>query len=223
MFPWMIEKLVEVMETYQDVDLAASSRGFELGCGPIPSKPDHIKGCLYRKNELIEAFCKRKTPPAVIPPSVMSRSRSKKTNLRFRNVSDVGAGLDSYFWLEANSFGLSFYLLNYPLLETRRHDGSATKTLGVESFLLSYEETAKFVAGLNLGFDVDVFRKHFMDNPVVCAALGYYIMKLGKREISIKEFREKENELRSLGVHISFKRKVKWFLKYVLWKRWLGL
>jgi glycosyltransferase involved in cell wall biosynthesis len=219
MFPWMIEKLVEVMETCQDVDLAGSSQTLILGKGPIPSKADNVKGRLYRQNEFIKVVCE-KGANFVVAPSVMLRlSAIKRTNLRFR---DVGSALDFYFWLEANSLGLSLYLLDYPLLEYRTHDGAESSMVEAKQLLTSHDKAVDFIAELNLGFNAENLRKHHAALLAVCK-LSPYIVKLSKHEISIREFKKKENELRTLGLFIPFTRKVKWFLKYVLCKRWLGL
>jgi glycosyltransferase involved in cell wall biosynthesis len=219
MFPWMIEKLAEVMETHRDVDLAGSSRMFLLGNGPIPEKIDNIKGQLYRKNELIENVCERGENCVVMPSVMLRLSSIKRGNLCFR---EVGPASDFYFWLEANSLGLPMYLLDYPLLEYRSHDDACTSVTNAEQWLSSHEKVVNFVAELNLGFDVERWRKCFAVSLAV-TKLSPYIVLLGRREISIREFKEKENDLRALGLPIPFLRKVKWFLKYVLWKRWLGL
>jgi hypothetical protein len=219
MFPWMIEKLVEVMETYQDVDIVGSSRMYKLGSGPLPLGIDNIKGCLYRENEFIKSVCE-KGLNFVVTPSVMLRLGSiKKKNLLFR---DVGPAFDFYFWLEANGLGLFLYLLDYPLLEYRWHDTSGTSRTDAEQWLLSHEKIVNFIADLNLGFDFEGLRKRFAVALAV-EKLSPYIIKLGKREISRREFKEKENDLRTLGLPLPFSRRVRWFLKYVLCKRWLGL
>jgi glycosyltransferase involved in cell wall biosynthesis len=222
MFPWMIEKLVMVMETCPDVDIVGSSRAFLLRRGALPPKIDHIRGHIYRKNEYIKAACKRACNFLQTPTAMLRISSIKKKNLCFRDVRDAGCAPDFYFFLEANNSGLTLYTLKYPLFENRRHSSGWTETVNAKEWKSSLEKIINFLSKLNLDSDVNEFRRHF-DDSVACAALGSYIMKLSKREISIKEFREKENELRSLGVRIPFKRKVKWFLKYVLWKRWLGL
>jgi glycosyltransferase involved in cell wall biosynthesis len=217
MFPWMIEKLVEVMETFQDVDLAGSSQFFRLDSGPIPPKISGIKGRLYRQNEFIEAVCARGN--FIVMPSVMLRfSAIQKTNLRFR---DVGPALDFYFWVEANSLGWSLYLLDCPLLEYRVHSQSTTSLTSAEHWWLSHENVVDFIANLNLDIDEENLRKHFAALMTV-TLLSPYIVKLGKREISMREFKKQENELRTLGLSLPFKRRVIWFLKYVLCKRWLG-
>jgi hypothetical protein len=143
----------------------------------------------------------------------------KKITLRFRE--NVGVGADSYFWLEANNLGLSFYLLDCPLVEYRSHEGSGTRKATIECWKFTHGEILKFITGLNLGIQAGGLKKRFADGTAM-AALGCSIIKLGRREISIKEFMEKEKEARALGVSMSFTRRVKWFLKYVLWKRWLG-
>jgi hypothetical protein len=157
---------------------------------------------------------------SVVAPSIMLRLGSvKKKNLFFR---EVGPALDFYFWLEANSLGLSLYLLDYPLLEYRSHDTAWTSVTDAEQWLRSHEKAVNFIADLNLGFDFQGLRKRFAAALAV-EKLSPYIIKLAKREISIREFKEKENDLRTLGLSLPFTRRVKWFLKYVLWKRWLGL
>jgi glycosyltransferase involved in cell wall biosynthesis len=221
MFPWMIEKLVEVMETFQDVGLVGSSRVFALGSGPIPQKIGGVKGRRYRKNEFIEAVCGGENG-CIVPPSIMLRfSFIKKTNLRFRY--DLCTTSELYFWMQANNLGLSLYLLNYPLLEYRLHDASATRTVDAKQWWLSYEKLIDCIVELNLNFSVDVenLRKHFAALCVV-VLLSPYILKLSRREISMREFKEKENELRTLGLSLPLKRRIIWFLKYVLCKRWLG-
>jgi hypothetical protein len=69
----------------------------------------------------------------------------------------------------------------------------------------------KFMAELNLGFNIEELRKRFAD-CISMAALGPYIVKLSRHEISIKEFMEKEKEVRASGVSMPFTRRVKWFL-----------
>jgi hypothetical protein len=127
--------------------------------------------------------------------------------------------------MEANSHGLVYYLLDYPLLERRLHESSGTNTMSFGQWDFTHEKIVNFIDGLGLGFRTETIRTWYAEGYKIHVFFELFLVKLRRREISmkeiIKEYREKKNALQTLGMTIPFRTKVRWFLQYmVLPQKW---
>lgn len=60
------------------------------------------------------------------------------------------------------------------------------------------------------------------DEEFYVVILGSIITAVGKGEASIGEYRARVAELKEIGIRVPFMRRLKWFVKYIVWQRWFG-
>jgi glycosyltransferase involved in cell wall biosynthesis len=164
MFPWMIEKLVWVLDNNPNVVVALSGKFFTLESSAIPSAPEKMNGLLYEKGEFVRNICSRGANYVVCPSAFFRKRAIDSAGMFFRD--DVGLAADLYFWLEANSKGLPLYILNSPLLEYRVHPGSFSNTSGSEKWIFTHKRVEDLIKGMNIGCDTRKLQETFGMMPI---------------------------------------------------------
>jgi GT2 family glycosyltransferase len=253
LLPWSVEKMVEVLDKMPAVGAVTTSTYNIIGSSSSPKRKRRIGGILYRKNELLKAHCK--TGEWGICMTQMFRKKAiESVNFRFHTDQ-----FDAYSFYEANSRGLEYYVLNYPLHEYRWHESSSSSTFPIDNWCKSLKDLYDFILNLNLGYDMRRLRhcyfricirleiernldENWMDlalrrreffkedigwsvpdsvfeDAVAVTVLSGLIVKVGQREINPREYYDKRNELLKIGVKVPLMRKIKWFLKYIVYMR----
>jgi glycosyltransferase involved in cell wall biosynthesis len=261
MFPWMIERLIDVFDRQPTAGMVVSCHFLEYG-GQLPAKPSGVNGVLYKENEYIKEVCKKGDTLRFIPASMTFRTECyRDLGVYFR--PEAGICGDMYYMLEANSRGMNFFFLKQPLLEYRIHNASIAMSSPFEEWTSSHKKLIDFIASLNLGYDLGKLKKNFaiydiahlargmsskgdfervlsgrkfLEDKYGCfvpdselwdwvsiVLLGHHIIAVGRLEVSFGEYKKEEKELSSFGLKVPVKRKIKWFLKYVLFQRTIGL
>jgi glycosyltransferase involved in cell wall biosynthesis len=175
MFPWMVEKLVETLDSYPSVGMAASCSLLTMG-GPVPPYPKRITGRRFKRREFIAEYA-RTTWNNVVCPSLMVRKKvTDESNAAFGPYDIVS---DLFFHLQVNAAS-DIFLINDPLLEYRQHAGQLSYARKPEEMVVSnWKLIDDYISGQNsahgLGIDFSALRAkfawHVFDN-IDAAALG---------------------------------------------------
>jgi glycosyltransferase involved in cell wall biosynthesis len=132
MFPWMIEKLVAVLDQNKNIGFVASARNFSMGSKKFPSKRKTTVGKNYRTLEYAKEYAKSGDYSILAPSIVIRKKIFDIMGIRYR--SDAGPAADTYFVLEANSKGIEMFLIDEPLLEYRQHENNWTNKSGFDTW-----------------------------------------------------------------------------------------
>jgi glycosyltransferase involved in cell wall biosynthesis len=170
MFPWMIGKMVGVLDDHQRAALVLSGKFFTLGSLPVPGAPDKMHGVLREKNELIKDICAKGHNYTVCPSAVFRKKTIDESGVRFRD--DVGLAADLYFWMEANNKGLPIFVVKSPVLEYRQHAASFSNVSGWEKWIFTHKKIDDFIESLNIDCDVSRLRETFAKYAIMGYALS---------------------------------------------------
>jgi len=155
MFPWMVEKLVTILENNPNAGLAASGGHFYVGGTKIPTKQKKTSGKYYQILDFVKQYAAQ-ADYSIMAPSITIRKKMFD-NLRIRYQSDVGPAADAYFVLEANAKGVEMFVTDEPLLEYRRHEASWTNNSGFDKWFDSLSNIEALVQRIIPGTDMSLW------------------------------------------------------------------
>lgn len=171
MFPWMIEKLVDVMERDSEIGIAVSSRMCALGTCNINRWSRVFPGTRYGRDGFINEMARAGRNLAVCPSAFFRKSTLDEHGLRFR--AEVGPATDLYCWFEASHSGIDMYSYDVPLMETRGHDNSWTNTTTADAWSRSLKIVDDYIASCNLSIDtIEALQEYMAKMDLMMYARG---------------------------------------------------
>lgn len=145
MFPWMIEKELEVLIKHPFLGFVGSKPLLSCGVTQIPSYPRFITPVFYKHKEFIAELCRIGYNPLIISSVLFRKDIFKNNNLRFK----PSILTDLYFWVECNlSHDFQMCIIEEPLFQYRVHGESETSKLFGLDKNLQFKDDARVLEKL---------------------------------------------------------------------------